>query len=46
MGLERLRIATTGDNGPLDNLLTKVVDKMMTDAYPDDTAILGLRWKN
>ena len=46
VGLERLRIATTGDNGPLDNLLTKVVDKVMTDAYPDDTAILGLRWKN
>ncbi len=46
VGLQRLRVATSGDNGPLDNLLTKIVDKVMTDAYPDDTAILGLRWKN
>ncbi len=44
IGLQRLRVATTGDNGPLDNLLTKVVDDVMTDASRDDTAILGLRW--
>ena len=46
VGLQRLRAATTGHNGPLDNLLTKVVDDVMTDAFRDDTAILGLRWTN
>jgi serine phosphatase RsbU (regulator of sigma subunit) len=46
VGLQRLRAATTGDDGPLDNLLTKVVDDVMTDAFLDDTAILGLRWTN
>jgi serine phosphatase RsbU (regulator of sigma subunit) len=46
VGLQRLRAASSGDNGPLDNLLTKVVDDVMTDAFRDDTAILGLRWTN
>ena len=46
VGLQRLRSATTGDDGPLDNLLTKLVDDVMADASRDDTAILGLRWTN
>jgi serine phosphatase RsbU (regulator of sigma subunit) len=46
VGLQRLRAASTGDDGPLDNLLTKLVDDVMTDASRDDTAILGLRWTN
>jgi Stage II sporulation protein E (SpoIIE) len=44
VGLQRVRLASSGDDGPLDNLLTKVVDDVMTDASRDDTAILGLRW--
>jgi serine phosphatase RsbU (regulator of sigma subunit) len=46
VGLERLRAASRGDDGPLDNLLTKLVDDVMTHASRDDTAILGLRWTN
>ena len=46
VGLQRLRASTTGESGPLDSLLTKVVSNVLDDASQDDTAILGLRWTN
>jgi serine phosphatase RsbU (regulator of sigma subunit) len=43
VGLERLRVAVSQEDEPLDDLLTRVVDQMATETG-DDTAMLGVRW--
>ena len=44
MGFERLRHATVGTNGSLEDLLTKVVHDVTYEGSEDDTAVLGIRW--
>jgi serine phosphatase RsbU (regulator of sigma subunit) len=44
VGFERLRAATAGDTGPLEQLLTTVVADVTNIESDDDTALLGIRW--
>lgn len=46
VGLDRLREAAAEGEGPLSELLGEVVDRLTPDGSDDDTAILGLRWRN
>jgi serine phosphatase RsbU (regulator of sigma subunit) len=43
-GFERLREASAGVAGSLDDLLGQVVDELMREGAEDDTALLGIRW--
>lgn len=45
VGMERVRAAATGVEGPLDALLSTVLTTMTGDRAADDTAILGVRWR-
>jgi len=46
-GLSGLEDAAVGeDEASLDDLLSKIVNELNSDASDDDTAILGLRWLN
>ena len=46
MGLKRLEEATRGVQGPLDELLNRVISDLTDEASEDDIAVLGLRWKS
>jgi serine phosphatase RsbU (regulator of sigma subunit) len=43
-GFDRLRDATSGIPGSLDDLLAKVVGDLVDAGAEDDTAVLGIRW--
>jgi serine phosphatase RsbU (regulator of sigma subunit) len=43
-GMDRLRITVPSAPASLDRCLDELVDKMLTPASHDDTAILGVRW--
>jgi serine phosphatase RsbU (regulator of sigma subunit) len=43
-GFSRLRAATAGFDGSLEDLLTKVVSELSYAEAEDDTALLGIRW--
>jgi serine phosphatase RsbU (regulator of sigma subunit) len=43
-GLERLRVSATGGDGPVEGLLTRVIDDLTPEGSDDDIAILGVRW--
>jgi hypothetical protein len=43
-GFSRLRTATAGFDGSLEDLLTKVVSELSYVDAEDDTALLGIRW--
>jgi serine phosphatase RsbU (regulator of sigma subunit) len=43
-GFSRLRTATAGFDGSLEDLLTKVVSELSYAGAEDDTALLGIRW--
>jgi serine phosphatase RsbU (regulator of sigma subunit) len=44
VGLERLRQAASADDTPLDDLLSRIVERLTPDGSDDDTAVLGMRW--
>jgi serine phosphatase RsbU (regulator of sigma subunit) len=46
VGMKRLEDATSGQDCPLDDLLTKVIGDLHDASSNDDIAILGLRWRN
>ena len=46
VGLKRLEEATRGVQGPLDELLNRVISDLTDEASEDDIAVLGLRWKS
>jgi serine phosphatase RsbU (regulator of sigma subunit) len=46
VGLDRLREAAAEGDGPLSDRLGEVIDRLTPDGSEDDTAILGLRWRN
>lgn len=45
VGLQRLKDMSLGVHGSLEDLLARVVDGVMADGVEDDTALLGLRWR-
>ncbi len=45
VGLERLRSLATANHAPLDELLTRLLERLSNHAS-DDTAIAGIRWMN
>lgn len=44
VGMQRLATATVAGDGPLDDLLTKIIGELTDDQSEDDIAILALRW--
>ena len=46
VGLERLRHTAADSHGTLGALLTRLVDDLIAGESEDDTAILGLRWRD
>jgi len=44
VGLKRLQDAVTCIDGPVDDLLSRVITEMTDDSSEDDIAVLGLRW--
>jgi serine phosphatase RsbU (regulator of sigma subunit) len=46
VGLDRLREAAAERDAPLDDLLGEVIGRLTPDGSEDDTAVLGLRWRN
>lgn len=45
-GLERLRVAATGTQLALDELLSNLARDLASLEHHDDTAIVGIRWQN
>jgi serine phosphatase RsbU (regulator of sigma subunit) len=45
-GLDRLKDAARSVDGSLEHLLTEVVDRLTDTGSSDDTAVLGVRWRN
>ena len=45
VGLERLRDAALGVDGPVEHLLGQLVEALTHAGSDDDTAILGMRWR-
>ncbi|MET0921072.1 MAG: SpoIIE family protein phosphatase, partial [Acidimicrobiia bacterium] len=46
VGLERLRMAVSTSDLPIDRLVTSVVESLAVDGSSDDIAVLGLRWSS
>jgi serine phosphatase RsbU (regulator of sigma subunit) len=46
VGLDRLRAAAAEGDRPLSDLLGEVIDRLTPDGSEDDTAILGMRWRD
>jgi serine phosphatase RsbU (regulator of sigma subunit) len=46
VGLARLRDIATKQQLPLDDLLVKLAHELASDDHHDDTAIVGIQWKN
>lgn len=44
MGLERLRVAASNHNGPIEATLDRLLTEVVPDGADDDVVILGLRW--
>jgi serine phosphatase RsbU (regulator of sigma subunit) len=44
VGMDRLAVVTGAGQGPLDDLLTKIIGDLTDDQSEDDIAILALRW--
>jgi serine phosphatase RsbU (regulator of sigma subunit) len=45
VGLERLRAAAVRQRGALDDLVTRLARELMLERHDDDTAILGIEWR-
>jgi serine phosphatase RsbU (regulator of sigma subunit) len=45
IGMQRLRDASRGSDAPLDVFLDRIVSGVLADGAPDDTALLGVRWR-
>jgi serine phosphatase RsbU (regulator of sigma subunit) len=49
VGLHELRTSALGSSGPLENMLSTIVDELAPPGsgwFDDDTAILGVRWQS